>query len=274
MNLAEARSILGQVRDPSPTGQWGVDVGTAVQRALAELYLLNPYDDVDGQIGARTRAAWALFKEATSQADPDLIDAGSAAKLLRALDNPVELIGKPIVDLQPDFEFRRNKAKTNRDKSVAAIIAASRARQLSNAQIAYVLATAEHESDSFKTLEEYSSGAQYEGRADLGNTKPGDGARFKGRGYVQLTGRLNYTRYSEIAGLQLATLPIIVMNWPTLSVFIIVDGMLRGVYTGRRLADFVNSTKRDFYNARQVINGHDRAEKIADQASDWLRQLI
>ena len=273
MDLAEARSILGRVRDLSPTGQWGTEVGTAVQRALAELFLLNPYDDVDGQIGSRTRAAWALFKEATSQADPDLIDAGSAGKLLQALDNRVGLIGKPIVELQPDFEFRRNQSQANRDTSAAAIIEAARAKQLSNAQIAYVLATAEYESDSFKTLEEYSSGTQYEGRADLGNTKPGDGARFKGRGYVQLTGRLNYTRYSEISGLQLARLPIIVMNWPALSVFIIVDGMLRGVYTGRRVADFVNSTKQDFFNARQVINGHDRAEKIADQASDWLRQL-
>jgi len=273
MDLAEARSILGRVRDLSPTGQWGTEVGTAVQRALAELFLLNPYDDVDGQIGSRTRAAWALFKEATSQADPDLIDAGSAGKLLQALDNRVGLIGKPIVELQPDFEFRRNQSQANRDKSAAAIIEAARAKQLSNAQIAYVLATAEHESDSFKTLEEYSSGTQYEGRADLGNTRPGDGARFKGRGYVQLTGRLNYTRYSEISGLQLARLPIIVMNWPALSVFIIVDGMLRGVYTGRRLADFVNRSKQDFFNARQVINGHDRAEKIADQASDWLRQL-
>ncbi len=43
--------------------------------------------------------------------------------------------------------------------------------------------------------------------------------------------------------------------------------------TGRRLADFVNNSTQDFYNARQVINGHDRAEKMADQASDWLRQL-
>jgi hypothetical protein len=273
MDLTEARSLLGQVRDAIPTGQWGANVTTAVQRALAELRLLNPYDDVDGQIGSRTRAAWTFFKEATNQADQDLIDAGSAKTLLQALDNPVGLIGRAKVDLQPDFEFRRNRVQANRDKSGAALIEAARAKQLSNAQIAYVLATAEHESDSFKTLEEYSSGVEYEGRADLGNTTAGDGVRFKGRGYVQLTGRLNYTRYSDIAGLQLARLPIIVMNWPALSVFIIVDGMLRGVYTGRRLGDFVNSTKQDFFNARQVINGHDRAQKIADQASDWLRQL-
>jgi hypothetical protein len=273
MDLIEARAILGQVSDPCPAGEWSLELGTAVQRALAELRLLNPADDVDGQIGSRTRMAWTLFKSAADLPDPDLLDPESARRLLRALDDPAGLIGRVIVELPPDFEFRRNRAQANRDKSVPAIIAAARARQLSDAQIAYVLATAEHESDSFRTLEEYSSGTQYEGRADLGNTRPGDGALYKGRGYVQLTGRLNYTRYGEVAGLRLATLPIIVMNWPALSVFIIVDGMLRGVYTGRRLADFVNATKQDFFNARQVINGHDRAEKIADQASDWLRQL-
>jgi predicted chitinase len=273
MDLAQSRSILEQVRAATPSGQWGTDLGTAVQRALAELYLLNPNDDVDGQIGARTRAAWGFFKEATNLPDPDILDAASTGKLLQALDSPAGLIGKPIVDLQPDFEFRQNQAKDNRDKSVAAIVAAARARKLSNPQIAYVLATAEHESDSFKTLEEYSSGTQYEGRADLGNTMAGDGVRFKGRGYVQLTGRLNYTRYTEIAGLQLARLPIMVMNWPALSVFIIVDGMVRGIYTGRRLSEFVDDTRQDFVNARRVINGLDRADKIAGQASDWLRQL-
>lgn len=49
--------------------------------------------------------------------------------------------------------------------------------------------------------------------------------------------------------------------------------MLRGVYTGHRLDEFVNAGKQDFFNARRVINGTDRAQKIASQASDWLRQL-
>lgn len=48
-------------------------------------------------------------------------------------------------------------------------------------QIAYILATAFHESDRFQTLEEYASGEDYEGREDLGNTHPGDGVRFKGK---------------------------------------------------------------------------------------------
>src|SRR5438105_4889581 len=48
-------------------------------------------------------------------------------------------------------------------------------------------------------MEEIASGAAYEGRGDLGNTQPGDGVRFKGRGPIQVTGRHNYTALSQWA---------------------------------------------------------------------------
>jgi putative chitinase len=60
------------------------------------------------------------------------------------------------------------------------------------ARQAAFLAQIAHESGSLRYVREIASGRAYEGRAALGNTRPGDGVRFKGRGLIQITGRANY----------------------------------------------------------------------------------
>ena len=64
-------------------------------------------------------------------------------------------------------------------------------------RVVHFLAQLAHESDGFCAIEEYASGAAYEGRADLGNTQAGDGKRFKGRSLIQLTGRANYRTFTS-----------------------------------------------------------------------------
>lgn len=77
-------------------------------------------------------------------------------------------------------------------------------------RLCHFLAQAAHETDRFRTLEEYGGPAyfaRYDGRRDLGNTQAGDGARYHGRGIFQLTGRFNYRRYGTLIGIDLEAAP-------------------------------------------------------------------
>ena len=74
-------------------------------------------------------------------------------------------------------------------------------------RIAHFLAQVAEESDGFCTTEEYASGRAYEGRVNLGNTEPGDGPLFKGRGLIQLTGRANYAKVGKELKLPLEAEP-------------------------------------------------------------------
>lgn len=138
--------------------------------------------------------------------------------------------------------------------------------------LAYMMATVYHETDQkFQGIEEYGPDSyfkKYDGRKDLGNTEPGDGLRFKGRGFVQITGRLNYTKFSKILGIDLVDNPKLALDLEN-CVKILFYGMTNGTFTGKKLSDYFSATAEEWVNARRIINRLDKANLIADEAKKF-----
>ena len=143
--------------------------------------------------------------------------------------------------------------------------------------LAYILATAFHETaTTMQPIREMGGEGyfrrMYDIRGDrptvaqaLGNTQPGDGSRFHGRGYVQLTGRRNYLRAGTAVGVDLIANPDAAMR-PDLAARIAFVGMVEGWFTNKRLRDYFNTAVTDWRGARRIINGLDRADLIAGYA--------
>ena len=154
---------------------------------------------------------------------------------------------------------------------------------------AYMLATVKHEcADTWQPIiergprdyfDQYETGTAKGTR--LGNTQPGDGYRFRGRGYVQITGRGNYARLTSAlsrgADANLEDDPEHTLR-PAIAYGIMSVGMRKGLFTGKKLSDYISrSGGCDYKQARRIINGLDRASLIADYAAtleDVLRASI
>lgn len=160
--------------------------------------------------------------------------------------------------------------------SARMIVSYCQAKGVPLTQAAYCLATAWHETARFRYMREIwgptPAQKRYEGRADLGNTQPGDGRRFLGRGFVQITGRRNYADWSKRLGIDIVSTPEFAEK-PEIAVRILVEGMLLGTFTGKALPAYVNDNRTDYVNARRVVNGTDRAKMIAGYAVEFERLL-
>lgn len=142
--------------------------------------------------------------------------------------------------------------------------------------VSYALATAYHETAAtMQPIKEKGGEAYFKRMYDiegerpakareLGNLNPGDGAKYAGRGYVQLTGKKNYARYG------LDTKPDEAMR-PDIAARIMKQGMESGAFTGKKLSDYLPG---DYVEARRIINGTDKAHKIAGYARSFEDALI
>lgn len=152
--------------------------------------------------------------------------------------------------------------------------------------IAYALATTYHETaHTMEPVAEYGNNAYFTRQYDIQgrrpntarqyeNTQPGDGIKYRGRGYVQLTWKRNYRVMTERLrrmgfSVDLVANPDAAME-PDIAAAILVAGMREGIFTGRKVQDDLPArgaaSLAQFEATRDVINGQDKKRQIAEHA--------
>lgn len=143
-------------------------------------------------------------------------------------------------------------------------------------QIAYMLATAQHETRNFTAPDEDF------GRQQAKKLGYRGGEEYFGRGYVHLTHIDNYQKFDRLLGLngQLVSNPALAKE-PEMAAKILVIGMCDGLFTGKPLSRYINDDSHDTYNARRVVNGVNpkqpwsvkAARECATHAQQWEKFL-
>lgn len=175
---------------------------------------------------------------------------------------------------------------TGQVNGINTLLAACEGTPLSHA--AYMLATSWHETaKTMQPVKEIGGPAYYTRMYDVagdrpklcianGNTCAGDGPRYYGRGYVQLTWKANYARAGAKLGVDLVNNPDLAMN-AALAARIMREGMAGGWFSGKRLSDYLpasgTATRQQYMDARRIINGTDRADLVEDYAQAFERAL-
>lgn len=271
-----------------------------LQQWLKNWGILPKDAKVDGRFGPFTKASVERFQTMRPPGStfvPEglqvtgVVDKNTWAELLKVSPSEIELLPRPSNESPPDvtgFDIERiiqnavlaDLRKIAR-KTVPLILAECLANGVTDkGMIAYILATAEHESHLGNLMTEIGNEDYFSRNYDppgnvarqLGNIEQGDGPRYRGRGFVQITGRRNYTDWKKRLGIDLVNQPEQATN-PQVAAKILVIGMKLGTFTGAALGEFVDGNKRDFIEARQVVNDHDRAEHIAEIAGFYYKAL-
>lgn len=153
---------------------------------------------------------------------------------------------------------------------------------------AYALATAFHETaHTMQPIKEYGGDKYFFRRYDiqgqnprlarqLGNTEPGDGVKYAGRGYVQLTGRSNYIKAGVKLNIDLVNGPDLALS-KDVAAMILRHGMKDAWFTGKGFQHYLPAagpaTAAQFQAARRIINGVDKSALIANYAIEFQKAL-
>lgn len=201
----------------------------------------------DGIFGAKTLAGIrAVQTQMLAMAEPDGI-VSPRGTTIRALGSSLpEAVDADLLALA----FLRASAAAVAELGEAIVATMLRYEMTTPLRQAHFLAQIGHESGELRFREEIASGRAYEGRRDLGNTEPGDGPRFKGRGLIQLTGRANYRDFAKAVGRQDEILadPTLVARDPALCVGV------AGWFWDRHGLN-AHADRDDLLKVTKVING-------------------
>lgn len=157
-----------------------------------------------------------------------------------------------------------------REQSVALIVRTALEYGISDPrQIAYMIASAEHETGNFRTAREDN------GRNHARERGYSGGENYYGRGYVQTTHDHRYAEMDRALGLngRLVANPDLAATDAHLGAQLLVVGVARGLYTGVAIHRYVGGENADYENARRTVNGTDRAELVAGYARVWESQV-
>jgi putative chitinase len=171
------------------------------------------------------------------------------------------------MDRQEFFDYVRHalfgdKLKASQAKGIEKVLDYRDEKwpKMSDDELAYVLATIKHETaDTMQPITEYGSSAYLRSKPYW---------PWIGRGLVQITWKRNYERFG-------IKKPEKALEWPV-ALDICFRGMIAGIFTGKKLSDFINAQNVDYVGARRIVNGTDKAELIAGYARkfrDGLRLL-
>lgn len=242
---------LTMITQPTPISQLTEEQIMELQNALSRLGF--PIGDIDGLIGPKTRNAWAEFKTDVFEGNPALIGPDS----INALEGKLGDIGE-----NRGYDF------STKQGTIDAIKWECKAQDIGlNTQIAYVLATVQWETaQTFKPVRE-AFWLSEDWRKNHLRYYP-----YYGRGYVQLTWKNNYQKYSQILGVDLVNNPDLAVD-NNIALFVLVHGFKTGTFTGRKITDYITKSQTDFVNARRCINDRDHAHAIAQLAENFLRSL-